>query len=63
MIAEQVPCGPDPPRHLEAIDAFARAGFDELYVQQIGPDQDTFFAAYREQVVPRVREGASAARA
>jgi G6PDH family F420-dependent oxidoreductase len=63
MIAEQVPCGPDPQRHLEAIDAFARAGFDELYVQQIGPDQDTFFAAYREQVVPRVREGASAARA
>jgi G6PDH family F420-dependent oxidoreductase len=56
MVAEQVPCGPDAEHHLEAIKAFARAGFDELYVQQIGPDQDAFFAAYREQVLPRLRE-------
>jgi G6PDH family F420-dependent oxidoreductase len=56
MVAEQVPCGPDPERHVEAIEAFARAGFDELYVQQIGPDQDAFFAAYREHILPRVQE-------
>lgn len=60
MLADQVPCGPDPDRHLEAIMEFARAGFDELYVQQIGPDQDAFFAAYREQVLPGAREGAAA---
>ncbi|MBV9537284.1 MAG: LLM class F420-dependent oxidoreductase [Solirubrobacterales bacterium] len=58
MVAEQVPCGPDIERHVEAIDAFAQAGFDELYIQQIGPDQDGFFDAYREQVLPRVREPA-----
>ena len=47
-----IPCGPDVDEHLEAIRAYERAGFDELYVNQIGPDQDAFFAAYRDQVLP-----------
>jgi G6PDH family F420-dependent oxidoreductase len=55
MVAEQVPCGPDADAHVERIMAFADADFDELYVNQIGPDQDAFFAAYRENVLPRVR--------
>jgi G6PDH family F420-dependent oxidoreductase len=37
MLAEEVPCGPDVGRHLEAIRAYAEAGFDELYVQQRCP--------------------------
>jgi G6PDH family F420-dependent oxidoreductase len=55
-VAEQVPCGPDPKRHLEKINAYAEAGFDELYVQQIGPEQDAFFSAYKEHVLPRTGE-------
>jgi G6PDH family F420-dependent oxidoreductase len=55
MIAESLPCGPDVDQHLEAIKAYAEAGFDELYVNQIGPDQDAFFAAYRDQVLPRLQ--------
>jgi len=53
MVAEAVPCGPDIARHIEKIEEFAAAGFDELYVNQIGPDQDAFFDAYREHVLPR----------
>jgi Luciferase-like monooxygenase len=49
------PCGPDVDRHVEAIKAYEEAGFDELYVNQIGPEQDAFFEAYRERVLPRVR--------
>ena len=56
QVAEQVPCGPDPERHLEKINAYAEAGFDELYVQQIGPEQDAFFAAYKDHVLPRIQE-------
>ena len=41
--------------HVEAIQAYADAGFDELYVNQIGPEQEAFFAAYREHVLPRFR--------
>ena len=53
MIGETVTCGPDLDRHLETIAEFERAGFDELYVNQIGPDQDGFFAAFRDGVLPR----------
>lgn len=55
MIAEDTPCGPDVERHVQALQAYADAGFDELYVQQIGPEQDAFFEAYREHVLPRFR--------
>ena len=55
MVAENVTCGPDVDRHVEQIKAYADAGFDELYINQIGPDQDAFFEAYRERVLPRVR--------
>jgi G6PDH family F420-dependent oxidoreductase len=55
MIAEQTPCGPDMERHVQALRQYADAGFDEVYVQQIGPDQDEFFDAYREHVLPRFR--------
>jgi G6PDH family F420-dependent oxidoreductase len=47
-----IPCGPDIERHAEAIQAYADAGFDELYVNQIGPEQDAFFAAYRDHILP-----------
>ncbi len=48
-----VPCGPDIARHVAAIRAYEEAGFDELYIQQIGPGQDEFFAAYQEHVLPQ----------
>jgi G6PDH family F420-dependent oxidoreductase len=55
MIAQSLPCGPDVDKHVEAIEAYATAGFDELYIGQIGPEQDAFFTAYREQVLPGLR--------
>jgi G6PDH family F420-dependent oxidoreductase len=54
--SEHVPCGPDVDRHLEAIKAYADAGFDELYIQQIGPDQEQFFELYAKEILPRLRE-------
>jgi hypothetical protein len=54
MLARDTPCGPEIDKHVEAIKAYADAGFDERYVNQIGPDQDAFFEAYGEQVLPRV---------
>jgi G6PDH family F420-dependent oxidoreductase len=55
MIAQNVTCGPDVDRHVEQVRAYADAGFDELYINQIGPEQDAFFEAYRERVLPQVR--------
>ena len=55
MLADEVVCGPDVDRHVAALQEYADAGFDELYVNQIGPDQDAFFAAYGDHVLPRLR--------
>jgi G6PDH family F420-dependent oxidoreductase len=54
LATADVPCGPDIEAHVTAIRAYAEAGFDELYINQIGPDQDEFFAAYRDEVLPRL---------
>jgi luciferase-like monooxygenase len=53
MIGEAVPCGPDLERHVAALQQFADAGVDELYVQQIGGNTEAFFAAYEREVLPR----------
>lgn len=49
---EHIPCGPDPDRHVEAIEQFADAGFDHVYLHQVGPDQEGFFRFYEEEVLP-----------
>jgi G6PDH family F420-dependent oxidoreductase len=52
MIGEQIVCGPDLDRHLAHLRQFADAGVDELYVQQVGENQEEFFAFYRDSVLP-----------
>lgn len=54
VITAQIVCGPDPDDHVEAIARFAAAGFTELYVHQVGDDQDGFFRFYADHVLPRV---------
>ena len=54
-VAEAFACGPDPETHLRAAKAYVDAGFDELYVQQIGPDQEAFFAGWSQHVLPGLR--------
>ncbi|MBB4917252.1 G6PDH family F420-dependent oxidoreductase [Streptosporangium saharense] len=48
------PCGPDPERHLAAIREYVDAGFDEVYVNQIGPEQDAFFDFYATKILPEL---------
>src|SRR5690348_8303268 len=51
-VAEVVVCGPDPERHIAEIRTYADAGFDHIYVHQVGPDQDGFFRFYAAEVLP-----------
>ena len=53
MIAESVPCGPDVDLIVAAFHEFADAGFDELYVQQIGGRHAEFFELLSREVLPR----------
>ena len=54
MVAEEVPCGPDAEKYLENIRQYEEAGFDEIYIQQIGPEQKGFFDFYAREVRPKL---------
>ncbi|MCW2967569.1 MAG: luciferase-like protein, partial [Solirubrobacteraceae bacterium] len=47
------PVGPDIDEHVESLKAYEDAGVDELFVQQVGPDQDAFFETWAPAVLPR----------
>ncbi len=51
-VAETVVCGPDPERHRKAIEEYVDAGFDHVYVHQIGPDQEGFVRFYEREILP-----------
>jgi hypothetical protein len=61
MVAEAVPCGPDVDLHLQAIKRYEDAGFDELYIQQIGSDHERFFETYASEILPRFHDHKQAA--
>jgi G6PDH family F420-dependent oxidoreductase len=54
MIADMVPCGPDPQPYVAAIDRYRAAGFDELYINQIGKDQAGFLRFLTAEIVPHL---------
>ncbi|HET6770836.1 MAG TPA: TIGR03557 family F420-dependent LLM class oxidoreductase [Actinomycetota bacterium] len=55
-VADSVTCGPEPERHLQTLREYAEAGYDHIYVHQVGPEQDGFFRFYGTEVLPRIRE-------
>lgn len=56
MVADKAVCGDDVEEHVAALSAFADAGFDRIYVNQIGPDQRGFFDFYRTKVLPQLQQ-------
>ncbi len=52
---ESVVAGNDPEQHLEQVRSYAEAGYDELYVANMGPHFEEMIAFYGEQVLPQVR--------
>lgn len=53
-VAEAVVCSADPQRHLDAIREFLDAGYDHVYVHQVGPEQDLFFDLYEREIIPEL---------
>ncbi len=54
-VAQAIVCGPDPERHIQVIQQFVDAGYNHVYVHQVGPDQEGFFRFYESEVIPRFR--------
>ena len=57
MSREAAPCGPDVERHVKGLRPYVEAGFDDLYVANMGPHYRDMITAYGEQVLPALREG------
>lgn len=53
-VTRTVLASPDPERHLSRIREYIDAGYDHVYVHQIGPDQQGFFDFYQREVMPRL---------
>jgi hypothetical protein len=58
---ETVPCGPDPEPHLRSIREAIDAGFDHVYLHQIGPDQEGFFRFFEREIRPKLEGSKTAA--
>lgn len=54
-VAAKMICGPDPERHLEEIESYRKAGFDHVYIHQVGPDQNGFFEFYQREILPKFK--------
>jgi coenzyme F420-dependent glucose-6-phosphate dehydrogenase len=52
----KVVCGPDPAKHLDAISEFAKAGFDRVFIHQIGKEQEECMRFYRGEIFPRLKQ-------
>ena len=53
MVKREIVCGPDPQAHVDGLAKFVKAGFDHVYVHQVGPDQEGFMRFYQREILPR----------
>lgn len=53
-VVRNIPCGPDPEVHLQAIRAYMDAGFSAVYLHQVGPDQSGFIRFFRDELRDRL---------
>ncbi|MER5680692.1 MULTISPECIES: TIGR03557 family F420-dependent LLM class oxidoreductase [Streptomyces] len=54
-IREKFACGPDPARHVEAVQRYLDAGFDRVVMQNAGPDPEGFIDFYSRELDARLR--------
>lgn len=52
-IAESTVCGPDPDKYIELIEQGIAAGFDHIYLHQVGDDQEGFIRFAERELLPR----------
>jgi G6PDH family F420-dependent oxidoreductase len=62
QVAEAITCGPDPKPHLERIQAYLDAGYDHVYLHQVGPDQAGFLEFAQRELLPDLTTVGSARR-
>jgi G6PDH family F420-dependent oxidoreductase len=51
-VGKEVPCGPDVEPIVAAVQQYIDAGFDRVFLNQIGPDQSGFFRFFETELAP-----------
>ncbi|MGD9712818.1 MAG: TIGR03557 family F420-dependent LLM class oxidoreductase [Thermomicrobiales bacterium] len=49
-IEQAIVCGPDPEPVIQKVQEYIDAGFDHIYLHQVGSDQEGFFAFYQREL-------------
>lgn len=50
--SKDMPVGPNAQEHIDGIQKYLDAGFDQVYIHQIGHEQEGFFQFYAQEVLP-----------
>lgn len=53
-LTKTVACGPDADKHVDNIKKFVEAGYDHIWLHQIGPDQAGFLDFAEKELLPRL---------
>jgi G6PDH family F420-dependent oxidoreductase len=53
-VAQKLICGSDPKRYLAGINEYVEAGYDHVWIHQVGPDQEGFFRFFEKEVFPKL---------
>lgn len=53
-ISKKVPMGPEPNKILESMREYSKAGYDHIYIHNIGPNQEEFLSFFTGKILPRV---------
>jgi coenzyme F420-dependent glucose-6-phosphate dehydrogenase len=53
-VAKAILCSADPELHADKVREYFRAGYDRVFVHQVGADQEGFFRFYEREVFPRL---------
>jgi G6PDH family F420-dependent oxidoreductase len=51
-VAKVVVCGPDPEPYLSRLQDYEKAGYDHVYIHQIGAEQEGFFRFFEREISP-----------
>ncbi|MBA2558562.1 MAG: TIGR03557 family F420-dependent LLM class oxidoreductase, partial [Propionibacteriales bacterium] len=57
MTRSSVVCGKDAGEHLDAFKPYLEAGFDEVYVSNMGEQYSDMLTMYGDEVLPQLRKG------
>ncbi len=51
MVTSKIVCGPDPEPHVDMLRKYRDAGYDEVYVSQVGEDQAGYFEFFKPEQI------------